>query len=165
MGAGRRNPVTKQHGGEHTGIGKKQKKGPYSKGGRIQDETNAQLSVGTQVTYNGHKKILVKEKFSRIESGKVGEIIGYDGRSRRLVKFTGYGSDVVVSLHKTSLTLGKTQEAKQINSKQGHRSKTQKVNKTEERIQRRETRKKLREIRSDILKSERKKLFDELETL
>lgn len=164
MGAGRRNPITGQHGGEHTGIGKKQKKGPYSKGGHLKEETNKSFIPGKKATYMGGAKIHVQDGFNRIERGKECTVVGYDGRQRRIVRFDGYSKPVQVSIHRGSLGLGKTIERDEVVSKQSHRVQ-QKENKTEMRLWKRETRKNLREIRQNLTNEAVSKLHNELETL
>ena len=164
MGAGRRNPITSQHGGEHTGIGKKQKKGPYSKGGHLKEETNKSFTPGTKATYIGSKKIHVKDGFNRIERGKECTVVGYDGRQRRIVQFDGYSVPVQVSVHRNSLGLGETIKTSTRVSKQSHRVQ-QKENKTETRQWRRETRQKLREVRQNLTNEAFSNLQNQLESL
>jgi len=171
MGAGKNNG--QNYGGEHTGCGKKRRAGPYSTGARIKEESNEDFKVGVEVTYNGGKKFHVKDGFNRIERGKQGKITGYDGRERRLVQFDkGYGSPVTISIHRDALTLGQKLDVPIYQSKQSDRRQGTKMsksleqgNKTQERLRKRETRKKLREIRSNIAHHDKMKISEELNKL
>ena len=79
MGGGNYNG--KNHSGEHTGDGKKQKCGPYSANGyRPEPEiSHKDLTVGSQVIYTGSKKN--KNKIY-IPNGTLGEIMEKDNSSK-----------------------------------------------------------------------------------
>lgn len=94
MGGGHWNG--KNHGGEHTGNGKRQKTGVYINNGYRREQSLIKLDVGDQVVYTGTNK---NKSCYYIPTGAKGEIIMKDNTNklrktpRSLVKvnFTDYG--------------------------------------------------------------------------
>ena len=65
MGAGRYNQQSKNHGGEHTGIGKKQKKGKYFTNGIVfNKESHKKFTVDTKVVHkkSGLKGVVIEKE-------------------------------------------------------------------------------------------------------
>ena len=107
MGGGNYNG--KNHGGEHTGDGKKQKSGPYSANGyRPEPEiSHKDLTVGSQVIYTGSNKN--KNKIY-IPNGTLGEIMEKDNSSKlqktsRSILKVDFGEQAVRYVSKSVLQL------------------------------------------------------------